>query len=152
MDSSSNDAPADAPARRTRPSGRPVEVFIWRVVPGEGRGEHRQLLDNVVPAALFAVRMAWPYGPGRFRLEHRDDKRALAKVEYVDVPDAHGKLVPKPSTGRKAKPRVVGPPRAATTPAPSRPLKTPTTMQRRLEREAAPPTEAHDERPRRPKR
>lgn len=91
---------------------------MWRCLPSKSRGEPRTLVDNVVPHAVVALEGRWPHGPGRFRLEFRDAKRIVARVEYIEVAPAHEGGALRHTKGRRAGPRIVPPPRHPHAPAP----------------------------------
>lgn len=101
--------------RRRKPPGPPVEVMVWRVTPKPGgRGEHRKLIDTVHAKQWEHI---WQYrhpGPGRYRLEFRDDRRQIAKVEYVNaLPLDQGGLVVKTQGRHRPSKRAIPPPVAA---------------------------------------
>lgn len=101
------------------PPGPPTEVWLWRVVPKKGRGEHRTLADNVRVDHWEDV---WNYrhpGAGRYRIEFRDARRAIVKVEYANVPDPRSTERIVYTTGRVRRPqRTVPPPSRAWEPRP----------------------------------
>ena len=93
--------------------------MIWRVTPKVGgRGEHRKLVDNVQYAHWSALWQQRPPGAGRYRLEFRDARRQIAKVEYVNVqsPQMGGHVIPTKGRYRPSK-RTVPPPVAAWDPS-----------------------------------
>lgn len=74
------------PKKRARPApGPPVEVWVWRVTPKEtGRGEHRKLLDNLRPQGWQHFWDQRDPGRGRYRVEFRDARRSIVRVEYYN--------------------------------------------------------------------
>lgn len=118
--------------------------MIWRVKPKEaGRGEHRTLVDSVKAEGWEHL---WRYrhpGPGRYRLEFRDGRRQIARVEYVNAfsKEQGGQIVP--TRGRYRPPKRTIPP-----PVDAWDARTPTLEeQRRAEREAARPAAARQRPP-----
>lgn len=122
---SHGDSPSH-PTGRSRaprpPPGSPTEVWLWRIVPKKGRGEHRTLADNVRAEDWEAVWVHRHPGAGRYRIEFRDAQRAIVKVAYANVPDprSHERIVY--TTGRVRRPqRTVPPPSKAWEPRPTAP-------------------------------
>lgn len=129
--SASPSASTDRSRSPRPPPGPPTEVWLWRVVPKKGRGEHRTLADNVHAEHWDDV---WDHrhpGAGRYRIEFRDARRAIVKVEYANVPDPRSRERIVYTTGRVRRPqRTVPPPSKAWEPrpeprptAPARPTK-----------------------------
>lgn len=108
----------ETPRPRPKP-GAPCELIIWRCLPNESRGERRVPVDNIVPEDLEAVASRWPHGPGRFRLEYRDAKRAVVHARYFLVPAAHeGRRIVETHGRMKKSARRLPPPRRADDPPP----------------------------------
>lgn len=107
--------------RPKRPPGPPVEVMIWRLIQKSvGRGDHRELIDNVgVDHWLLYWEKRNP-GPGRYRAELRDEKRAIVHVYHFNQmpPSQGGQLVPTEGRVRPRAKRKVPPPVAAWDPQP----------------------------------
>lgn len=110
---------------------------MWRCVPSKSRGEPRTLVDNVVPYALKELEARWPHGPGRFRMEFRDAKRIVARVQYIEVAPAHEGGGLRYTKGRRAGPRIVPPPRQPYAPAPRDLLVRPTAATATLTKETS---------------
>lgn len=86
--------------------------MIWRVTPKQGgRGEHRKLVDNVHFAQWEYVWQRRHPGAGRYRIEFRDARRLIAKVEYVNAlsPEQGGQVIRTEGRYRPSK-RTVPPP------------------------------------------
>jgi hypothetical protein len=102
--------------RPKRPPGPPVEVMIWRLIrKAVGRGDHRKLVDNV---GFERWDLFWSYknpGPGRYRVEFRDAKRAIVKVLHANQmpPQQGGQLVYTQGRTRPPGKRKVPPPSVA---------------------------------------
>lgn len=115
------------------PPGPPVEVWLWRIEAMSGRGEHRTLADNVRADHWEDVWVHRHPGAGRYRIEFRDARRAIVKVEYANVPDPRSSDRIEYTSGRVRRPqRTVPPPSRAweprTSPSPTAPSRsTPTT-------------------------
>lgn len=81
------DTPASSRAPRSRaprpPPGPPVEVWLWRVIPKTGRGEHRTLADNVRYDDWEYVWSRRTPAKGRYRIEFRDARSAIVSVRYA---------------------------------------------------------------------
>lgn len=94
------------------PPGPPVEVILWRITPkAAGRGERRDLIDNVkVQSWEHLWRYRYP-GPGRYRAEFRDDRRQIVKVEYFNAmpPEQGGQILQTKGRHRPSK-RSIPPP------------------------------------------
>lgn len=94
------------------PPGPPVEVILWRITPkAVGRGERRDLIDNV---KMQSWEHLWRYrypGPGRYRAEFRDDRRQIVKVEYFNAmpPEQGGQILQTKGRHRPSK-RSIPPP------------------------------------------
>lgn len=92
------------------PPGPPTEVWLWRIIPKKGRGEHRDFADNVRVEHWEDV---WRYrhpGAGRYRIEFRDARRAIVRVEYANVPDPRSDEPIVYTTGRVRRPKRTVPP------------------------------------------
>lgn len=95
--------PKAARSRPPRPApGPPTEVWFWRILPKakKGRGEHRTLTDNVQYDGWENIWRRRPPAPGRYRMEFRDARRAIVRVEYVNVPDPRSGESPYFTKGR----------------------------------------------------
>ena len=108
------------------PPGPPTEVWLWRIEGMKGRGEHRTLADNVRIDHWEEVWVRRHPGAGRYRIEFRDARRAIVKVEYANVPDPRSSDRIEYTTGRVRRPqRTVPPPSRAweprTPPSPTAP-------------------------------
>lgn len=128
-DSNGGSAGRSSGGSRTRrpPPGPPAEVWLWRIEAMNGRGEHRTLADNVRADHWEEVWVHRHPGAGRYRIEFRDARRAIVKVEYANVPDPRSSDPIVYTTGRVRRPqRTVPPPSKAWEP-------------RRLPSPAAPP-------------
>lgn len=104
--------PATPSTTARRAAGPPVEVMVWRITPKQtGRGEHRELVDNVTVASWQFFWGRRHPGPGRYRLEFRDARRLIAKVQYVNAlpPEQGGQVVHTQGRYRPSK-RTVPPP------------------------------------------
>jgi hypothetical protein len=101
---------------RSRPPrstpGPPAEVWFWCILPKakKGRGEHRTLTDNVQYDGWQNIWTRRPPAPGRYRIEFRDARRAIVRVEYVNVPDPRSGAVPYFTHGRIRRPQRKIPP------------------------------------------
>jgi len=126
-------ATSPPPRRKRPPPGPPAEVWFWRVLPKKGRGEHRTLADNVQYDGWELIWERRPLAPGRYRLEFRDDRRAIVGVRYAIVPDPRSQERPYFTTGRRRRsqrtvpaarpawePRAAPPPPATARPATAR--------------------------------
>lgn len=89
-----------------RAPGLPVEVFFWRLCERTPTGMRRELaynatVDSDVPTVL------WSLGEGRFRVEWRDRRRFVVRVEaWVVYPDgACGRVPPMARRRRRKVPR-----------------------------------------------
>lgn len=108
--------PAPRKTRQKRPPGPAVEVMIWRLTrKAVGRGDHRKLVDNV---SFERWDLFWSYknpGPGRYRIEFRDAKRAIVKVLHANQmpPQQGGQLVYTQGRTRPPGKRKVPPPSVA---------------------------------------
>lgn len=130
---SHGDSHSDSPSHSTGrsraprpPLGSPTEVWLWRIVPKKGRGEHRTLADNVRAEDWEEVWIHRHPGAGRYRIEFRDAQRAIVKVEYANVPDPRSRERIVYTTGRVRRPqRTVPPPSKAWEPRPTPPSTTP---------------------------
>jgi hypothetical protein len=71
------------------------------VLPKKGRGEHRTLTDNVQYDGWELIWERRPLAAGRYRLEFRDDRRAIVSVRYAIVPDPRSQERPYFTTGRR---------------------------------------------------
>lgn len=107
--------------RRPPPTpGPPAEVWFWRVLPKKGRGEHRTLADNVQYDGWEEIWCRRPLAPGRYRIEFRDARRAIVRVQYANVPDPRSGERPYFTTGRARRPqRIVPSARPAWEPRPA---------------------------------
>ncbi len=104
-------------APRAKP-GPPVEVWLWKVVPKAGRGEHRTLADNVRYDGWDYVWSRRPPSKGRYRIEFRDDRLAIVSVRYAMFDPRSGDG-PYYTTGRvRRSQRTVRPPSPAWEPRP----------------------------------
>jgi hypothetical protein len=116
---------------RSRPPrstpGPPAEVWFWCILPKakKGRGEHRTLTDHVQYEGWQNIWTRRPPAPGRYRIEFRDARRAIVRVEYVNVPDPRSGAVPYFTHGRIRCPQRKIPPASpaweAKTPFPAAP-------------------------------
>jgi hypothetical protein len=109
------------------PPGPPTEVWLWRIVPKKGRGEHRTFADNVRPEHWEDVWRHRHPGAGRYRIEFRDARLAIVRVEYANVPDPRSDAPIVYTTGRVRRPqRTMPPPSKAWEPRPPPPSTAPT--------------------------
>ena len=106
-------------SRAPRPKpGPPVEVWLWKVIPKTGRGEHRTLTDNVQYVDWEYVWSRRTPTKGRYRIEFRDDRSAIVSVRYAMFDPRSGEG-PYYTTGRaRRSQRKVPPPRPAWEPRP----------------------------------
>ena len=93
-----------------RPPGPPAEVWLWRIEAMKGRGEHRTLADNVRVDHWQDVWLHRHPGAGRYRIEFRDERRAIVKVEYANVPDPRSSDRIVYTSGRVRRPQRTVPP------------------------------------------
>ncbi len=93
-------------AKMKRVKGEPREVFVYRYLPPTTTGQSRKWIGNfTVVSDLDRILRA--KGPGRYRLEWRDDHRWIVEVK-IRVVRREGRVV----EGRPLlPPRKVGPPR-----------------------------------------
>ena len=98
------------PRRQRPPPGPPAEVWFWRILREKGRGEHRILADNVQYDGWQNIWTRRPPAPGRYRMEYRDARRAIVRVEYVNVPDPRSGEKPYFTEGRARRPQRKIPP------------------------------------------
>jgi hypothetical protein len=128
MGTTDTSLPPRAPRpRRPRPApGPPAEVWFWRVLPKKGRGEHRTLADNVQYDGWEHIWIRRPLTPGRYRLEFRDARRAIAGVRYAIVPDPRSGEPPYFTTGRARRPQRTVPPASPAWEPRAQPSTTPT--------------------------
>ena len=119
---------------RRRPPGPPVEVMLWRITPKtRGRGERRELVDNVKAQGWEHLWHSRYPGPGRYRAEFRDDRRQIVKVEYFNVmPREQGGEIFRTQGRHRPSKRSIAPPVDAWDPRPPS-----LEMRRRAAREAA---------------
>lgn len=85
---------------------------MWRITPKQtGRGEHRELVDNVTVGNWTYFWQRRHPGPGRYRLEFRDERRFIAKVQYANAlpPEQGGQILYTQGRHRPPK-RTVPPP------------------------------------------
>lgn len=85
-------------------------MWFWRILPKKGRGEHRILADNVQYDGWQNIWTRRPPAPGRYRMEYRDARRAIVRVEYVNVPDPRTGEKPYFTEGRARRPQRKIPP------------------------------------------
>lgn len=89
-----------------------MEVWVWRIIPKqEGRGEHRKLIDNLIPAGWEHFWTQRDPGTGRYRVEFRDARRAIVRVLYfIKLPRREGGRVIATKGRRRPPKRKVPPP------------------------------------------
>lgn len=95
-----------------RTPGKATQVFIYRYLRRTRLGQPRELVDNFTPQSDLE-RVVRDCGPGRYRLEWRDDKRWVTKVR-VWVVLRNGEIVDGRPLRRRRKvgsPVHVPPPR-----------------------------------------
>lgn len=102
------------PTRRPRPPrpppGPPVEVWLWRIVPKSGHGEHRTLVDNVQFDGWEQLWSRRHPGAGRYRIEFRDVRRFIIEARYANVPDPRSGQPIRYTVGRVRRSKRAVPP------------------------------------------
>lgn len=85
--------------RRTRVKGKTAELVVWRIIKGEGHGEHRERVGNY---RIEGFEQFWEVnhpGEGRYRIESRDSNGTIVRVRYANAP-APGEGPPRFTKGR----------------------------------------------------
>lgn len=133
MPTASSSPTATSRVRRQRPPpGPPVEVWFWKILAKKGRGEHRTLADHVQYEGWKELARHRPLAQGRYRVEFRDARRAIVKVQYLNVPDPRSGDGPYFTEGRyRRSQRKIPPARPAWEPraAPTSPATRPAAVQ-----------------------
>lgn len=90
-----------------RAPGSPVEIFFWRMGESTANGARRTLAYNATVGSDFAAVLR-SLGVGRYRVEWRDRRRFVVRVEtWAVYPD--GACARVPALPRR-RPRTVPPP------------------------------------------
>jgi hypothetical protein len=80
--------------RSRRAPGHPVEMFFWRLCERTPNGMRRELVYNATAGSDLPT-VLWSLGVGRFRVEWRDRRRLVVRVEaWAVYPDGVCERVP----------------------------------------------------------
>ncbi len=88
-----------------RVPGEATQIFLYRYLTRTRRGQPRELVDNFTVRSDLE-RVVRDIGPGRYRLEWRDNNRWIVRVRVWVVRENGEVVVGKPRRPR----RKVGPP------------------------------------------